>query len=244
MLKIFKDADELSVAAAQLFVQSAAEAISRHGKFTVALTGGSSPEKMHRLLTEEPYASQVDWSKVFVFWGDERWVPLDDDKSNAKMAFETLLNHVPIPKENIFVMWADGYQPKEYAAKYESFLKENLGDDPRFDLIFLGMGDDGHTASLFPGQPVIDEKDKWVDVYWLAPQDMYRITLTEPVLNDARKIVMLVFGTKKANALHEVLEGERNPHLYPSQVLAPKNGEILWFVDEAATEKLNDKSQD
>lgn len=242
MLKIFKDPDELSIAAAQLFVETAREAIARHGKFTVALTGGSSPEKLHRLLAADPYRSQVEWDKVFVFWGDERWVPLEDDRSNAKMAYNTLLNHVPIPQGNIFPMWKADTEAKEYAVVYQALLQDNLGDDPRFDLIFLGMGDDGHTASLFPGTAVIDEKDKWVDAYWLAPQDMFRITLTEPVLNDARKIVMLVFGPKKANALHEVLEGERNPHLYPSQVLNPKNGDIYWFTDEAATEKLNQKT--
>lgn len=240
MIQIFKDADGLSLAVAELFLAIAKEAIETRGKFTVALTGGSSPEKLYRLLAKESANNNVDWNKVFVFWGDERWVPISDEKSNAGMAFNVLLDHLPIPGNQIFPMWADDIEPEERAKVYEKLLKEYLADDGKFDLILSGMGDDGHTASLFPGTAVLHEHEKWVAAYYLEPQKMYRITLTVPLLNRARKNVMLVFGSNKATALKAVIEGENNIEKYPSQLLKPSNGgELLWFVDEAAAEKLS-----
>lgn len=241
MLKVFKSTEEQNIAAAEIFVASAKEAIADKGVFNVALTGGSSPVKFHKLLAESPYREQVEWEKVAVYWGDERWVPLDDDKSNAKMAEETLLSHVPIPKDQIFYMWAPGVEPEEYAAKYEQLLKNNLGPEGSFDLIYLGMGDDGHTASLFPGEAVLGENDKWVDAYFLAPQDMYRITLTAPLINKAKKIAFVLYGEKKIHALHEVLEGDYNPEKYPSQLIKPVNGELEFLVDEVAASGLSKK---
>ena len=239
MVKQFKSKTQIFETAAQLFVDAAKKNIDEKGFFSVALTGGSSPIDLHKLLTTETYKSQVDWSKVFVFWGDERWVPLEDNLSNAKMSYETLLNHVPIPESNIFPMYKEGVDAADYAQTYEQILREKLGNGARLDFIFLGMGDDGHTASLFPGTEVLHEKDKWVDAYFLAPQDMYRITLTAPFINKADQIVVIAFGEKKAKALREVLQGESNPELYPSQLLKPTTGSLVFLVDDEAAQLLS-----
>jgi 6-phosphogluconolactonase len=239
MISIFKDAHEVSVAAADLFVQSAREAIAAKGSFTVALTGGSSPIELHRILASPAHSQQVDWANVYVFWGDERWVPMEDERSNAKMGFDTLLNFVNIPTEQINPMY-DAVQTPE-AAEYEQWIRKQVGEDGAFDLIILGMGDDGHTASLFPGSDVLNEQNKWVVAYWLDAQDMYRITLTAPLINNAKKLAVVVFGDNKAHALHEVLEGDRNPHLYPSQLLNPVNGELIFLADQAAASLLKNQ---
>jgi len=233
--------DALAVAAAELFVETARAAIAKNGRFTVSLTGGSTPEQLYKLLATPDYRDQVEWGKVWVFWGDERWVPLDDAKSNARMSHETLLDHVDIPRNQIFHMYQDGVSPEAYAATYESHLRQVLGEEGAFDLVLLGMGDDGHTASLFPGTAVLQETEKWVDAYFLAPQDMYRITLTAPLINRAKKIVFALFGANKAPALYEVLEGEPNIQTYPSQLIRPGDGELIWLVDESAASKLTNK---
>ncbi len=238
MIQIEQDPAKLGEVAAELFVKSAKAAIESKGKFNVALTGGSSPKGLYRLLAEEKYKSQVEWDKVFVFWGDERWVSLDDDQSNAGMAYEMLLDHVPVLKEHVFPMWAAGITPEARAQEYTGYLKKELGEEGVFDLILLGMGDDGHCASLFPGTAVLQEENKWVEGYFLKSKDIHRITLTAPLINKAKKIVFFVFGENKANALYEVLEGVRNPTEYPSQMIQPIAGDVQWLVDEAAASKL------
>ncbi len=237
MVEVFKNADELSEKATTIFCHAAQEAVEKSGRFTVALTGGSSPAKLYELLTRSPYKESIAWDRTYVFWGDERWVPLTDEKSNAKMAFETLLNHVPVPKDQIFPMWSEA-KPEEFALKYEEQLRNCLGETPRFDLVLLGIGDDGHTASLFPGTEVLHEQERLVKAYYLSPQSMYRITLTAPCINAAKKIIFMVFGEKKAPALHEVLEGAYNPDKYPAQLIKPNNGELLWIADESAAQQL------
>ncbi|MCM0666909.1 6-phosphogluconolactonase [Flavobacterium tyrosinilyticum] len=234
MIQIHNNTEEINTAAADLFVESAQKAIAAKGQFTAVLTGGSSPAGIYKLLASDAYKSKIDWSKVYIFWGDERWVPLNDDLSNAKMSYSTLLSHVPIPQENIFEMYKDGVTPEEYAAEYEKSIRKVLGEEGKFDLILLGMGDDGHTASLFPGEAVLKEQTKWVDAYYLAPQKMYRITLTAPLINKAEKIVVVAFGEKKINALKEVTTGEYNPTLYPMQLIKPVSGELLFLVDKVA----------
>ena len=196
--------------------------------------------------------------KVHIFFGDERFVPLNDERSNAKLAYDTLLNHVNVAAENIHVMPTENISPEDAAKAYEETLKKYFpeaasykpqaaGLEPQttnykpqtFDLIFLGMGDDGHTLSLFPGKTeVIHETEKLCTSLWLEAQDMYRITLTHPIVNNAAKIAFLVNGSGKAKALYQVLKGEYNPDLYPSQIINPLNGELHWFVDEAASENL------
>ncbi|MCJ8164137.1 6-phosphogluconolactonase [Pontibacter sp. E15-1] len=242
MIHIFEDKDALSQAAAKFFVQKAQEAVAANGRFTVALTGGSSPVLLHKLLSASPYKEQVPWEKTFVFWGDERWVPLTDERSNAKMAFDTLLDHVPVPKGQVYPMWQDNTSPEDFAKQYEQVLQQHFkAGPPQFDLILLGMGDDGHTASLFPGTEVLHETTKWVQAYYLAPQSMFRVTLTAPLINQAKTICFLTFGDNKAPALHEVLEGEPNPEKYPAQLIRPQQGEVYWFVDEKAASQLNSK---
>ena len=232
MIQVFENTDNLNTQLADLFVEKATNAIKTKGKFTVALTGGSSPAELHRLLAPDAYKNKINWNKVFVFWGDERWVPLNDEKSNAGAAIKDFLNHIPIPKENI--------EPQVYAKEYEAILEDHLELGDIFDLIILGMGDDGHTASLFPNQEIIlKEKEKKVAAYFLAPQDMYRITLTAPLINKAKQIVFIVFGEKKSNALYEVLQGERNSNLYPSQLINEDDGNVTWMVDKAAASKLS-----
>jgi 6-phosphogluconolactonase len=234
MIQIYNNTEEINTVAADLFVAAAQKAIAEKDKFTVVLTGGSSPAGIYKLLASDDYKTKIDWSKVFIFWGDERWVPLNDDLSNAKMSYAALLSHVPIPKANIFEMYAAGVTPEDYAVTYEESIREVLGNEGKFDLILLGMGDDGHTASLFPGQAVLEEQNKWVSAYYLEPQKMHRITLTAPLINKAEKIVVVAFGEKKAPALKEVTTGTYNPTLYPMQLIKPVSGELLFLVDKSA----------
>jgi 6-phosphogluconolactonase len=218
--------DELYKKTADLFVDFSKEAIDKRGKFVVALSGGSSPKAIFQLLATKAYAEKIEWNKIYFFWVDERWVPLDDDKSNAKMTFETLLNEVPVNRDQIFPMFKENISAEDYAVEYENHIKKVLGDEGRFDFILLGMGDDGHTASLFPGEEILNEETKWVDAYFLAPQDMYRITLTAPIINKAENVLVVTFGESKKHALNEVLHGEYNPKLYPLQIIKPEKKEL------------------
>jgi 6-phosphogluconolactonase len=235
MVRIFNTKKEITSQAADLFVTAAHNAIEKRGQFVVALTGGSSPIALYKLLATPAYQEKIDWEKVFVFWGDERWVALDDALSNAKMANDTLLSHVNIPKNNIFPMYKQGVSADAYAVEYKESIKSITGEDGQFDLILLGMGDDGHTASLFPGQAVLQEQDKWVAAYYLESQTMFRITLTAALINRAKQIVVLTFGENKAQALNEVLHGVYNPEKYPTQLIKPLAGELLFLTDKAAT---------
>jgi 6-phosphogluconolactonase len=238
MMHVFSTVAELSQAAAQFFIQTAQTAVQQQGRFTVALTGGSSPKGLYELLAQSPYREQVPWSQTFVFWGDERAVPFEDSRNNAKMAFDLLLNYVPVPKEQIYPMQGD-IPANESAQQYEDILQKHFGDQaPQFDLILLGMGDDGHTASLFPYTPVLQEVSHWVKELYLPEQEMFRVTLTAPFINQAKKIAFLVFGANKAATLYEVLNGEEQHKKYPSQLIKPDNGELHWFVDEAAAVQL------
>jgi 6-phosphogluconolactonase len=234
MIQIYNTTEEINTKAATLFVASAQKAIAEKGQFTAVLTGGSSPAGIYKLLASDAYKTKIDWSKVFIFWGDERWVPFNDDLSNAKMSYATLLSHVPVPAENIFEMYAPDVTPEDFALTYEKAIRKVLGDEGKFDLILLGMGDDGHTASLFPGESVLEEQHKWVAAYYLEPQKMYRITLTAPLINKAEKIIVVAFGEKKAHALKEVTTGAYNPVTYPMQLIKPVSGELLFLVDKNA----------
>ncbi|WP_374164353.1 6-phosphogluconolactonase [Arcticibacter sp. MXS-1] len=234
----FSDKADLFRRAAGMFVDSATRAIAKKGFFSVALTGGNSPRGLHELLSLPEYSDQIEWDKVLVFWGDERWVPLSDQRSNARMAFESLLDRVNIPASNIFPMYSGSASPEEFAKYYDELLAERLGEERKFDLIFLGMGPDGHTASIFPGSPVVHDHSKAVKTFFLKEQDMYRITLTAPLINGADSVIFMVFGEDKAHALKEVLYGELNPDLYPAQLIRESKGEVHWLVDEAASAQI------
>ena len=230
-----QDIDQLSRHFADWLLDYANQKIKHTGQFSVALSGGSTPKKLHLLLASAAYKDKTDWSKWQFFMGDERFVPYNDERSNAKMCYETLLNHIPVSETQIHFYQTEGIEPAESAAAYEKMLRTFFDGKPTgIDLVILGMGDDGHTLSLFPHQPIIHETKKWVDSFWLEAQDMYRITLTHPVANHAGAVAFLVAGAGKQKALKEVLEGNYQPDLYPSQIIKPAPGELHWFIDEAA----------
>jgi len=234
-----KNSDELSEKFADWLVDYANEVLKKQNRFTIALSGGSTPKKLYKLLTSGNYKSRIDWSKFHFFWGDERFVPFDDERNNAKMAYEELLDHVPVNKENIHVMQTMGSEPEESAIKYEKLLHDYFDDAvTTFDLVMLGLGSDAHTLSLFPGYEIVTENKKWVSALYLKEQEMYRITLTAAVVNKASRVVFLVSGGDKAAALYHVLASEHEPYLYPAQAIQPFNGELYWFYDEAASADL------
>jgi 6-phosphogluconolactonase len=237
-LNVYKNPDELSHAVAKWIADSIAATLKQQDRFTIALSGGSTPIALHKILAASPYKEQIDWSKVHVFWGDERAVPFQDDRNNAKMAYDTLLNLVPIPPYHIHVMRTD-IDPVESATEYEKILHFYFDQTATsFDLVLLGMGGDGHTLSLFPGTAAVHEEKAWTIAFFLKAQDMFRITLTKTIVNRAARVAFLTVGADKAHALKEVLQGAYNPDLYPSQEIKPVKGELYWFVDEAAASEL------
>lgn len=232
---ISKDAKALSEKAAGWLTEQVEQALTKQDRFTIALAGGSTPKLLYNLLAAEPYRSRIDWGKLHFFWGDERFVPFEDQRNNAHMAHEALLERVPVNKKNIHHMLTTGPEPEEAAADYEKLLQTYFDGRPQtFDLVLLGLGNDAHTLSLFPGYSVVSESKKWVVAFYLEEQHMYRITLTAPVVNMASRVAFLVSGGDKAAALYHVLTGEHDPALYPAQIIQPFNGELCWFVDEAA----------
>jgi 6-phosphogluconolactonase len=233
-LHVFKDVNEVSKNLAEWITQKIETTLAQRDRFTWVVTGGNSPKQLYELLATAPYSNRIDWSKVHVFWGDERAVPFDDNRNNAKMTFEHLLNKVPVVKEQVHIM-DTSLAPAESAKAYETILHSYFNaTGPSFDLVLNGMGDDGHTLSLFPHTPVIHEKEAWVSSFYLEAQQMYRITLTAPIVNRAYAVAFLTFGDNKAKALYEVIRGARNIDLYPSQIIQPASGQLHWFVDEAA----------
>ncbi len=243
-IAIYPDIDTLSREAAQYIVRLASESIVMHGRFTIALSGGSTPRKLYSLLGSEPYRSQIDWALVEIFWSDERCVPPDSEDSNYRMARETLLSNIPIAAKQVHRMPADQPDRDVASQAYTLELQGTFGTDgiPRFDLIQLGMGPEGHTASLFPHQPSLHEQQRLVMPVITPKPPPPRLTFTPPLLNAARHILFLVTGADKSDAVHAVLEGEYNPDEYPAQIVRPKDGEVTWMLDTAAAEKLRNRS--
>lgn len=238
-LHIFPDLETLSKAAAELFVAKAGQAIKEQGNFHVALSGGWTPRRTYELLSGAPYREQVNWPSAHIFWGDERCVPPTDPRSNARMAWETLLEAVPVPKEQIHPILCHE-SPGEAARAYEDLLRQFFASQAQtFDLAFLGLGPDGHTASLFPGDPAVNEQSRWAMAVFRAEEGLYRVTLTPAVLNRAKTVAFLVSGRDKAQALQEALEGDHDPGRFPAQAIRPQKGELLWLVDQAAAAVLN-----
>jgi len=257
-LNISKNIEALSQEVAEWMVDYIHKTLQLQDRFTIALSGGSTPKKLHLYLASEKLRNKIDWQKLHVFWGDERYVPFNDDRNNAKMAFDTLLDHVAVPKSQIHIMRTD-INAEESAKEYEKILKEYFPeaagstlqaisrdathDSPlttrvskpsTFDLVLLGLGDNSHTLSLFPGEQVIHEKDHWVRSVFVEEVNMQRITLMAPVVNLSKRIAFLVSGPDKAKAVAHILSDNYNPDLYPAQVIRPANGELFWFLDEAA----------
>lgn len=238
-IQVAVDVKDLSKRVADLLKYDIEETLRSKDRYTLVLSGGSTPKALYQLLATEPYRSSIPWDKIHFFWGDERFVPFEDDRNNAKMAFEELLNHVPVVKENIHIMRTD-LRHEEASQHYETILHSYFTKEGEtFDFVLLGMGDDGHTLSLFPGTEIIQEKEKWVSSFYLDSQSMYRISLTAPVVNKARKVVFMATGKNKAKMLQNVLEGESNVSLYPSQIIQPITGTLYWFVDQEAASEIN-----
>lgn len=235
-LHVYEDVRELSEAAAEAFVEEARRAIKEFGRFAVALAGGSTPKKAYEILASEyGEPEDLDWGRVHVFFGDERTVPPDHEDSNYHMVREGLLSHVPVGSVHRMRGELD---PPEAAALYEEELKSFFGGSPRFDLILLGIGEDGHTASLFPRTPALDVRDRWAVENPVEKLDTIRLTLTVPAINAARKTIFLVAGEGKAEALEEILEGDADPHNYPAKLIQ-QEGKAVWVADRAAARLLD-----
>jgi 6-phosphogluconolactonase len=241
-LRILEDLDTLARAAAEEITGLAESAIAAQGRFTIVLSGGSTPKPVYRLLAEAPYRDRILWDRVYVFWGDERHVPPDHPDSNFGMAHDELLSKVPLPPDNIHRVRAEKTDAERAAREYEWTLRSafNLdeGQVPRFDLVLLGLGADGHTASLFPGSDAVRERTRLVAAPWVSAQSSFRITLTLPVLNRAACALFVVSGEEKAEALRSVLEGDLQPDRFPAQGVRLDEGRVLWFVDRAAARLL------
>jgi 6-phosphogluconolactonase len=242
-IAIYPDLETISQNAAQYVTRVANEAIVTRGRFTLALSGGTTPGKLYSLLGTAAYLSQIDWRLAEIFWSDERCVPPDDAESNYRLAHETLLSHLPIPAAQVHLMPAD--QPNRDAASldYTREMQRVFGTDgvPDFDLIQLGMGPEGHTASLFPHQPSLHESERLVMPVSVPKPPPDRLTFTPPLLNAAHHVLFLATGADKADALHEVLEGPHNPDEYPAQIVRPAHGEVVWMVDEAIAKNLTNR---
>jgi 6-phosphogluconolactonase len=235
-IHVYASADELAHAAAENFVQLASECITSRGRFTVALAGGGTPRATYELIGSDAYASRVDWRRVHVFWGDERCVPPSDEASNFRMARAALLDNVAIPPDNVHRIRGED-DPATAAAAYESIIAEIVGD--RFDLIHLGMGTDGHIASLFPGSSSLLEKSRKVRAHFVAEADMWRITLTPVAINAAANIIFMVTGSTKAEAVRCVLREPCDGGPLPAQIVEPKNGKVIWLLDREAASTLS-----
>jgi 6-phosphogluconolactonase len=236
-LLVFPDPDALARAAAEDFHRRAGQAVAARGRFTVALSGGRTPRRLYALLADEPYRTAVPWGRTHLFWGDERHVPPDDPQSNYRMVQVALLSRIAIPEANVHRVLAELPDAAEAAGRYEVELRESFGTPfgqiPRFDLTYLGLGPEGHTASLFPGTTALETRDRLVAANWVDKLEAFRITMTFPVFAEARAVLFLVESGEKADVLSLV----RNPETaaeYPAGRIEPRNGELLWFADRAA----------
>ena len=240
-IHILADIDAISHCVAEKWIALSADAIKKRQAFHVALSGGSTPKRLYQRLAEPAYSQKIDWHNTHIYFGDERSVPPQDSDSNFKMASDALLNQVDIPAANIHRMPADSEDIQKSADDYASLLEKNLSGtgsttgDVKFDLVLLGMGDDGHTASLFPGTTILQEKARLVSAVYVEKLSTWRMSLTFPVINNARNIAVMVTGENKKEIL-AIVHGNAEP-VYPIQLLEPQ-GEIDWYIDESAAQLL------
>ena len=235
-LVISPDREGLSREAARRLLGAVKETREQPVAFRIALAGGSTPRRLYEILTTEEFRSRIPWKHIHLFWGDERMVPRDHPQSNFRMVYESLLKHVPLPSQNIHPVQSQS-SPEEAAASYEKELREHFGrlGTPSFNLILLGLGADGHTASLFPGAVALAQKQRLVVAHRSGVRGADRVTLTLPVLNNARRVFFLVSGENKASALKVALTGAGS---LPAQQVSPRKGKLVWLVDAAATSRL------
>jgi 6-phosphogluconolactonase len=235
-IRIFATHEELFAAAAAEFQAAANVAIQQNGRFTVALAGGSTPKGLYSLLASQQ--SSIAWQNIYFFFGDERHVPPDHPDSNYKMAYDSLLSKAPVPPDHIFRVKAENSNPETAASDYEATLKQFFalkGEQiPRLDLVLLGMGPDGHTASLFPGSRALYERHHLVVANWVEKFQTYRITFTLPLLTTAANVTFLVTGADKAAAINAVFDEKSRPEDFPAKLVRPSEGKLLWLLDEAA----------
>ncbi len=240
-VRIFADAEALAAAAADTFAEITSAAVTTRGRAYVALSGGSTPKRMGEMLATKPFRDRIPWESVEVFWGDERWVPEESSESNSGVAKRAFLDQVPIPPSRVNPFPTTVPDPETAAIMYATQLRTVFGETdgvPRFDLVLLGMGDDGHTASLFPGTAAIHETEALVVAHLVPKLGATRLTLTPPVLNAGREVIFLVGGGGKAETLAAVLEGPEKVDELPSQVIRPTDGRLTWLVDRAAAARL------
>jgi 6-phosphogluconolactonase len=242
------DPAALAEQAADRIVAAAADAIAARGQFTLALSGGSTPERLYKLLSVADGHRRIDWQRTWLFFSDERCVPYTDERSNYRMAAESLLKPAQIPADHIYPVPVNLATPAECAAAYEIqlrafFASAGTNDFPSLDLILLGLGDDGHTASLFPGKPALAESVAWVTSSppGTLPPPVDRVTFTFPMLNAARQVMFLVAGTGKSKIIREILENRPNRERHPASAVVPPHGKLVWMLDEAAASALTRK---
>jgi 6-phosphogluconolactonase len=245
VIRQLADANQLFHAAAEEVCRIGRYSIDTTGRFSLVLSGGGTPRGLYALLAEHPYRSQVDWNKTEFFWGDERAVPPDHPASNFRMAREAMLDKLGVPPARVHRIEAERPDLDAAAHDYELQIEEVLGRvpgvgrrPPHFNLFLLGMGEDGHTASLFPNTPYLFEKQRWVAAQDVPKPPSPRVTMTPPLINAAHYIMFLVSGPSKADVLAQVLQGPRDPVRYPAQLIRPLTGEVTWFVDRDASSKL------
>jgi 6-phosphogluconolactonase len=242
-VRVYPEINELSIRAAEAAVSTIHDAVRRHGKCSVALSGGSTPQTLYRLLASR-FRDEIPWAQVQVFWTDERYVPISDRDSNYRMARENLLAHVPCPPTNVHPMPTHFTDPNAAARDYEATLTSCFGTDwPHFDLVLLGLGEEGHTASLFPNSPALAETAHSVVAVEAPADPPSRLTLTLPVINRAAHVYFLVTGSTKAHALHEILSGIATPDMYPGAGVRPSAGTVIWWVDHEAAVLRHEQRQ-
>jgi 6-phosphogluconolactonase len=238
VIKLYESPDQLIAGLADFVVATAKESIRTRGRFNLVLSGGSSPKRLYELLAGEDYRDLVDWPKVDFFFGDERNVPVNHADSNYLMVKRALFEPLHISTEQIFPI-NTSHSPAQAAEEYEKLIRHHFGDQPtRFDLILLGLGDNSHTASLFPHTKVLHEQTALVKEVHVPEVNMYRITFTAPLINAARAVAFLVYGASKADAVRQIINGDRNIESYPAQLIQPSPGVLYWFLDQAAGKEI------
>lgn len=246
-LEIFESPEAMTGAAATFFAAQAAEAVSARGRFTAALSGGKTPVSLYARLAAAPFADRIPWDRVHLLWSDERCVPPDHAESNYRLVRELLIDCVPIPAANVHRMRGE-MNPVEAAERYEALLRGRFaaggGGSPDLDFILLGLGEDGHTASLFPGTAAVRETSRWVVGHWVDERKGWRITLTPPAINAARLVVFIAAGPGKAAVVRDILQGPFQPDRLPAQAVRPADGRLLWLMDRKAAKLLSRHGKD
>lgn len=237
-LEIYNSTEELAEGMAAWVCDLVQATLQKQEFFTLVLSGGDTPKLLFKKLASEEYINKINWQRIHIFWGDERAVPFSDERNNAKMAFDYLLNAIDIPAAQIHKIRVD-IEPVFSAKEYEKILHTYFDNTKKsFDLVLLGVGDDGHTLSVFPASTILERQDAWVESVYNEKQQMYRITLTPKIVNKAASIAFMVKGANKSSILKRIIEGPYEPNTLPAQTIKPEYGELYWFLDSDAAKEL------